>query len=184
MWLLGLGVENAAHTAFQGNVLKVFIILCYNCYFRIQKEPEMKVKENVKDYIHSFFFSDCPVLNTNQKIVVIKRVIDKLTYTEIAKSLERSNTQAKNIFERSIYILELFLKEFGPDSLIQDTLIDTRTKKALQNINTIKYLRDLNKFPYSILISQRNLGVKSIERLQKYISVLGYSLSYNTITGE
>ena len=41
LWLLGLEVENAVHTAFQGNALKIFITPCYTHWRVSQKENEM-----------------------------------------------------------------------------------------------------------------------------------------------
>jgi hypothetical protein len=140
----------------------------------------MNIDEKIRLYILSEKFKDCPVLDDRQKYVVLSYVRDKMNYSKIAKNIDRCTAQIKNILNRSIMLLEFYLNEKTPDTLIQNTGLSKRIKNGFRDDDEIKKLRDFNNYCSKKLL-KRNIGQKSVNEINNYIKDLGFSINFDKI---
>lgn len=137
----------------------------------------MKISEKIIDYVLSGKINDNPILNEKQKIVMKKKIIENLNFNQIAREIDRSPTQVKNLLNQGLRLLNLYFKEKAPCLLIKDSLLSERIKNAFFEDESIKCLKDFHNLPYNYVF-RRNLGKESINEIQNYIQELGFSLKF------
>lgn len=140
------------------------------------KNKKFIVTDEIVQYVLSAQFPKCHIIDKRKKEIVLQRIKYNMTYTAIAKKIQRSPPQVKNIFERSIFMINLYLKEKTPCMLIDESLLSSRIKRCLAMDENIKTIKDLNGISYDYLLKKRNLGHESIKEINEYIKDLGFSI--------
>ncbi len=137
----------------------------------------MDINEKIVSFVLSDDFSKCNLLDARQKQVTLNKIKHKMSFGKIGKIIKRSSTQSKNIFNRSLFLIEIFLTEKTPIMLISESGLSKRIKNCFYEDENIVMLKDFDKLHVKELM-RRNLGKTSVNEINEYIKDLGFSLVY------